>query len=284
MSVIHSYSSVTVSDSLDTGNLVTYLTCNQPTSVVYNPNTNVYTPNWSNSNLAVTPVITYNGTSLGLTASGLTISFTRRDGSSSATALETGESVSNGVLRVTQNKLETSQSGLITYICDVSYIDPNTGTTASTQNVMSFSLVSSASETKSVYITGETAFLYDSDRNLVGSNKIVLTADASNVSISKWQYLNSTGEYVDYPTTNNASINTGTLNVFSTESGIWVNGRIATIRVLTSDPNTYDVHQIIKIFDGVAGNATVSVVLSNQSHYVPCDDNGDVLSWTGAST
>lgn len=285
MGQVHAYSSINISDDSDLGSLSSFLSSNQPTSVVYNPDTNQYTPDWSvTPGLTITPVISYNGTSLPLSTQGLTISFSRKDGSASATALTTGETVTGGVLTVSQNKLKTSTSGILTYICDISYIDPSSGTTIHNQNMMSYSLLSNASTVKTAIITGENAFLYDASRQIVGQNVITLRADVTNVAISKWQYLNSQGVYVDFPTTHNQSISEATLDVYATEASIWVNSRTATIKLVTTDENVYDVHQILKIYDGASGSSTVSVVLSNQSHYVPCDSSGNVLSWNGATS
>jgi len=210
--------------------------------VIYNPNNSAYTPDWSSSHLIITPVITFNGASLSLSASGLTISYTRRDGSGTAVALTTGETANNGVLEVSANKLADSQSKIITYICDIAYADPSTGVTVRTQNTLTYSLITSGSDIKYAYITGESTFLYDSTRDIVGSDSIVLTADVSNVSISQWQYLNSSGQYVAFPTGNNQSISGTTLTVMATENSIWLNNRTATIKLATSDPDVYDIH------------------------------------------
>ena len=80
MAKIEAYSSVVVTDTSDAGQLSLYLTSNQPTTIIYDPNQNTYTPNWSTSNLIITPVISYNGESLMLNATGLVVSFTRQEG------------------------------------------------------------------------------------------------------------------------------------------------------------------------------------------------------------
>ena len=77
--------------------------------------------------MIITPVISYNGTPLALTASGLTITYTRKDGTATASALTQGETAASGVLTVSANKLGASQSGQLTYICDISYTDPQVG-------------------------------------------------------------------------------------------------------------------------------------------------------------
>lgn len=280
MAVIESYSSVEISDSLDVGSLSSYLSSSQPTTVVYDPNTDVYTPNWASASLVITPTITYNGTPLSLTANELSITYQRKDGSSSATSLTTGESLNNGVLTVSRNKLSESTSGIITYICTVTYTDPYSSVPITVKNSITYSLLTNASQIKHAYITGETTFLYDSLRNVIGTGTLTIHADVQNVSVSKWEYLNSSGNYVTYP-------NSGTetdLVVRADEGDIWNNGRTATIKLVTSDPDTYDIVQIQKIYDGANGTETVSVILTNTSHYVPCDDEGNVLSWNGAST
>ena len=75
MSSIKSYSSVTVIDQMDLGNLQSYLTSNQAANVIYDPNDGIYTPDWTTSNLVITPVINFNGEPLALNTNGLTISY-----------------------------------------------------------------------------------------------------------------------------------------------------------------------------------------------------------------
>jgi len=77
--------------------------------------------------LDITPVISYNGSNLALTATGLTITYQRKEGTGNATALTTGETVVSGVLRVSANKLASVSSGQLTYICNITYTDPDTG-------------------------------------------------------------------------------------------------------------------------------------------------------------
>lgn len=287
MAKIQAYSSVSVVDLTDVGSINLYCTSNQPTSVIYDPDQNSYTPNWSSSPyLVITPVISYNGASLSLTASGLTITYQRREGSGTATTLTTGETVSGGILTVSANKLSTVSSGLLTYICNVQYTDPNTGVPISARSVLTYTLVSQAAKARYASISGETTFLYDTNRNIVGSNQITLTAELTNVSISQWQYKNSDGQWVAYPVTSGINdSNTGiTLIIDASQSSIWLNGKNAVIKLVTSDNSIYDLHEIIKIYDGAAGESVVSAILSNENHYLPCESDGTVKSWNGAST
>lgn len=284
MANIKSFSSVSIRDYTDLGQILLYCTSSQPTTVVHDPNSGTYLPNWATSNLVITPVIQYNGTTLALNAQGLVITYKKKEGTSAEANLGTGETVSGGILTVSANKLATIQSGLLTYICHVSYTDPEVGVPIDTQSSLTYTLVSQATELKQAFITGENIFLYDTDRNLVGDNTITLTANLTNTSVQQWQYKKSDGTFEAFPLTNNQS-NTGqTLIVAANESNIWLNSRTAIIKLTTSDNNIYDLHEITKIYDGAAGNATLTAQLSNSSHYVPCDANGNVTSWNGSST
>lgn len=287
MAKIQAFSSVSVCDLTDVGSLNFYLTSNLPNSVIYDPNQNSasqYSPNWASNNLKITPVISYNGSSLSLTATGLTISFTRKEGVGTATALTTGETVSSGVLTVKANKLSTVSSGQLTYICNITYTDPNTGVPISAEASLTYTLVTMASELKFAGITGETTFLYDTDKRIVGSGSITLTADLTNCSVNQWQYKNSDGDFVAFPTTNNDSINGNTLIVKHDEANIWLNAKTAIIKLTTNDNSIYDIIQINKIYDGAAGNSTVAAVLTNENHVISVDSSGNVKSWAGAGT
>jgi len=286
MAKVQAFSSVSVVDLTDVGVINLYCTSNQPTSVIYDPNQNLYIPNWATSNLTITPVISYNGRNLPLTATGLTITFTRKEGSGTATALQDGETVTNGILTVTANKLSSITSGLLTYICTITYTDPKTSIPITTETAMSYSLISRATDLKMATIMGESVFLYDSSRSIVGSNQITLTADLTNVSITKWKYKKADGSFVNYPTTSGINTtNTGmNLVVDESEANIWINGKTAVIKLETSDNTVYDLHEIIKVYDGAPGQETISTVLSNENHYLPCTSDGTVRSWAGAAT
>ena len=284
MAKVQAFSSVSVIDLTDVGVINLYLTSNQPTSVIYDPDQNTYTPDWSSSNLVITPVISYNGSNLALNATGVSIEFKRKEGSGNAGNLVTGESVTGGVLTVSANKLSSVTSGQLTYICKVEYTDPDVGVPISAEAVLTYSLITMASEVKYASISGESAFLYDTNRAIVGADQITLTADLTNVSVVQWQYKKSDGTFAAFPTTYNASISGTTLLVKESEQDIWLNGKMAVIKLVTSEGSVYDLHQINKIYDGAEGSATVTAILTNESHYLPCNPDGSVRSWNGSST
>lgn len=287
MAKAKAYGSISITDMTDVGRLSVYLTSNQPQTVIENPNsaTTTYTPDWSKSNLVLTPIIYFNDQQLTLPKSGLVVTWKRQEGSNAATDLKTGEVVSNGVLKVSQNFLGSIASGLLTYIANIQYTDPSTNATLETQAQMSFSLSKQATEAKYCSIQGESVFLYNTNQVLTSSDTIVLSASLTNVSVAQWQYKNASGSFVAMPTTNNPTINGSTINIKATEE-ILFNKDVATIKLTTNDSSVYDLHTITKIRDGAAGNSTIALVLSNESHTLPCSSNGVVRpeAYNGAET
>ena len=61
MATTISYGSITIVDITDIGEFSVYPKCNLPTTVIYSPDGNTYTPNWQSSNLVITPVAYYAG-------------------------------------------------------------------------------------------------------------------------------------------------------------------------------------------------------------------------------
>ena len=285
MSSVKAFGSISIIDSTDVGRLSVYLTSTQPQTVIENPNENIptYTPDWNTSNLILTPIVFLNENQLQLSGTGLEVVWKKQEGSSSIKELESGESVSEGVLTVSRNVLGDVPSGLLTYIATIQYTDPNTDITLETQAQMTFALAKQATDAKYCSIQGESAFLYNSNQVIVGSDTITLTASLANVSVTQWQYKNSTGDFVAMTTTNNPTINGNTIIIKASEN-ILFNNDIAVIKLVTNDSAVYDIHTITKIRDGAAGNNTISVVLSNESHTFPCDSSGSVTSYTGANT
>ena len=186
-----------------------------------------------------------------MNASGLTITWKRKEGSGSEATLAAGETVSGNILTVNQNKMAAIASGLLTYIAYVAYVDPDTGLTINATADISFALISTGENAKSAWISGEQVFKYDASGN-VAPAQITMTANLQNVSMGKWQYKNSSGTWTDYPTTSdNANITSAVLIVKPSHS-IWV-GETATLRITTSDNSIGDTTSIYKVTDGATG-------------------------------
>lgn len=273
MATPKAYGEITIIDMTDSRTLSAYITSNQPNVVIYDPNSTVeYSPDWSKNNLQLTPVLFLDNDALSLTDPSVSIEWKRQAGSGSGSDLITGESVKNGILTVSNNMLKNITSGLLTYICVVTYIDPDTQAPVTTQVQMSFSLVKNATELKDVQITGDQTFKYNGEGTLVSASSIILTANLTNTSIKEWQYKNSDGNWVKYPGAT-ASI---TLTVKATDP-VFVND-LAIIKCVTEDSSMFDLHQIVKLHDGAAGSDTYTCILSNDTQSVPCSSNGTLYS------
>ena len=183
------YGSITLVDLTDVGQLSVYPTSNQPLSIIYDPDQNTYTPNWSTSttNLVLTPVIYYNNTPLTGSTTGVTITWKRREGAGNITNLTSGETKqANGNLKVTANKFN-SNSTMISYIVTVEYVEPEIQKTLTAEGQITFSLVKLASSAKTCIISGDTVFKYNTNGTLVSDSYITLTAKTKNESIQQWQ-------------------------------------------------------------------------------------------------
>lgn len=288
MPTVLTSSQQTFVDITDQRKLSAYITSNLPKTQSEDPNVlpHTYAPSWASTNLTLTPVVFLDQTSVALNATGLTITWKRKDGTSAEANLTTGETVTNGVLKVSQDKLAASASGMITYICYISYYDSETKNTVNISSDITYTLVKNAANAKLAYVTADTyVFKYDTAGSLVGASQATLTAQVQGVTISKWQYKNSSGNWADYPTTSdNTNITSGTLVVKPTHAVF--NNNVAQIKVVTSDSDVYDTVSITKMYDGVkgdpgqkgdpgsAGSGGLSVILGNETQAIACTNAG----------
>ena len=278
--------SKTIIDLSDGKSLSVYLGANQPRTQIHDVNGNTYSPDWTTTagKLVITPVVYANQTAIALNNSALTITWKRKEGSGSETALTTGETASGNILTVTQNKLSSITSGQLTYIAYVAYADPDTGLTINATADISFALLTTGEDAKSSWISGEQVFKYNA-AGTVSPAQITLTANLQNVTMGKWQYKNASGAWSDYPTTSdNASITGATLIVKPTHN-IWV-GETASIRITTSDASIGDTTSIYKVQDGApggqgaAGKDASVVFLSNENMTFAGTKDGKVAATT----
>lgn len=276
MAIAKAYGSITIVDIGDLGTLSVYPESNQPTSVIYDPNTNggTYNPDWSGTNLQLTPVIYYGGTQIDAANAAISVVWKRKVGSGdeNSISVEKGESMNDTSKKLTVNKnVLNSSNPIITYICIVTYTEPQTGTDLVAKGQISFSLISQPTNIKSCSIVGESVFLYNSAQALVGAETITLTAKVDNCDVASWAYKNSSGEFV----TIDGQLST-TLTVAATDNS-YFNNDVATIRLNTNVTGLYDLHTITRIRDGAPGESVLSITLDNEDMYVPCDADGNVL-------
>lgn len=277
--------SKTIVDLSDGKSLSVYLNSTMPKQQIYDSDSLAYKPDWTDTNLVITPAVYVNQAAIALSDTHLIISWQRREGTGSAANLTTGETVSGKVLTVNANKLAGLTSAQITYICTVRYDDPETGVSINAVDDITYSLITTGASAKTVWISGEQVFKYNAS-GAVSPSQITVTANLQGVVMSKWQYKNADGEWVEYPTTSdNATITNTSLVVKPGHPEIWVND-MATIRVVTTDDNVSDVISIYKIADGKNGTnggagAPASVVfLTNENITFAGNTSGQVAATT----
>lgn len=174
---------------------------------------------------------------------------------------------------------------MLTYIAYVTYTDPDNGLPVNATTDISFALVRTGENARTVWISGEQVFKYASDSAVAVPAQITLTANLQNVTMGKWQYKTAAGDWADYPTTSdNASITAASL-VVKPGHAIWV-GDAATLRVTTSDANVGDTTSIYKVSDGAAGSSGAAgqsapvVFLTNESVAFAANAAGQVPAIT----
>ena len=271
MSAAVAYGSITIVDITDIAEFSVQPMSNLPIAVIYDQDHSTFMPNWSTSNLQLTPSIYYGGTALTPNSTGVTVTWQRQVGTSSPTALTTGETVINGVLNVTANQF-TANSTMLTYIVTATYVEPISQQTLTSQGQITFTLVKNGSTAKSCTITGESIFKYNSSQTLVGASSITLTGKVDIVSITGWKYQASNGlDWITYPVTPPATA-TGTTLVVNASDNTFFNNK-CVIKLETNDPNVYDLHTITKLSDGSPGDSIVSAVLTNDMQMIPFINN-----------
>lgn len=113
---------ITFIDMTDNRLLTVNVHSSVPECQIYEVNTEKYIPSWEYTNAVLTPEIYLNSVQLPLTTSGLSISWTRKDGTNAETSLsqDSGEYVLSNRIQITKNILQSS-SGMVTYICKATY-------------------------------------------------------------------------------------------------------------------------------------------------------------------
>jgi hypothetical protein len=287
-------SQLTFVDITDQRKLSVYLTSNLTT--VQTLDSGVYNPSWSTTNLEIKPQVFIDQTPLDL--SKVTTQWKRKDGNSAETELRSGEQVTNNILKVSINNLGTSASGMLTYICNVTYKDEETGQDVNITDQMTYTLIKAAENAKTCFISGPQVFKYDQNGACVSDKQITLNATVQNVSIYGWQYYNPTSQkYEAYPTTlENTTITSSILHVTNSHA-IFDSSGVAKIKLVTSDSNVYDIITIAKLYDGIKGDpgnpgaSAYTILLTNESYSFPGTTNAakessvttEVLAYQGTS-
>lgn len=280
-----SYGSITIVDVTDIGQFSVYPRANASKTQIYNPDAGSYMPNWDTqtggTKVVISPVTYYAGRNITSLA---TYTWQRRNGGGAASALITGETVVGNTLEITKNVLADATGGLVTYVCTASYtVD---GVSLQAIGEIDFSLVRQGSAAKIAKITGDNVFKINSNGNYINT-QVTLNATVNHTSISAWKYYKPTDStadalgYVVYPNSGTAT----TLDINNTDDPVVAaageNGNgMVRIKLVTTDPNTFDIFTISILRDGADAQSSISAVLSNDDQMIPADKNGNPV--TGA--
>lgn len=139
-SVTYASVSKSIVDMADNGRLFVSLGSNLPTTQIFDEPTNSYAPDWTSTNLVITPSVMLNENVIENTDSNLSVVWKRKKSDGVEYNLTTGETVNNKQLTVSQNKLGDETSGLIAYVAHVSYTNQD-GTTSTATSEVTFSMV-----------------------------------------------------------------------------------------------------------------------------------------------
>lgn len=287
-----SYGSITIVDITDVGEFSVYPQGNKAQTQIYNPDQSgvlAYTPNWAENNnpLIITPTAFYAGKNKTSVA---TYSWKKYiNGTlSQFTANEVVSGTRNEVLTVNGNIL-TVANPIVTYEVTAQYSSPEFGSEPlEAVGRIDFSLISRGSSAKTVKITGDSTFAYDTSGNLKNISPIVLTANYSNVTTVGtglgWKY-KAGNSWLDYPTlgpdgnTNITTGSTSTLKVHDTQesSGSSIfSGDTLTIKFQAKDINNNEVSDIFTITKLRDGGLITSATLTNDNQMLPADNSGNV--------
>lgn len=242
MAVKTSYGSITMVDIGDLGELSVVPMSNQPSMVVYDPDTNTYLPDWSTSNLVLTPTIYYAGTQLSSSTQGLSVSWYENS--------EQATPTSTYALTVSTNKL--SSSDYITYIVVVEYIESSSGVTLRAKGQISFSKVSNAFQAvvfqiftpNGNVINNETNTITVSPKLTEGSNEVTITSNM----IQWYVYTGSGYDEIETSASTNPIYKDG-VNLIITPAGVssYLSVKAAVTYTPTGMPNsnTYEAYQSV---------------------------------------
>ena len=241
------YGQITIVDISDLGQLSVYPTSNQPYSVIYDPNAssgNQYNPDWSKTNLQLTPVIYYGNQQITPTNS-----IVKWYKDNSTTAIESG--VTNGVLTVSSNVLTPSGNKLVSYTVKITYSPEGTGVTLHAEGKITFSLIEQPTTVKSINVTGSNLFLYNGDKVLQSPATITLKANPQNCSVKNWYYYNTSGTKVALTSETGATLQVAAANT----TYFPASANSCTFGVQSDEADLYDEITIIKVYDGAAGDS-----------------------------
>lgn len=282
-----SYGSITITDLTDLGQLSAQIMGNMPTTVIYDEDQQNYNPDWSDTstNLQLTPLIMYGGTTLSGNSSGLTVTWKKKIGTNNPTTITSSSTILiNNItkaLTIKENPfvaVNGAMPSFITYILEVDYADSSLGLTAQNalhaESRITFSLSTQRASVKSCIITGESIFNFDPYRTVKGNTTITLEGSikGTGLAIGGWYY-KSGQNWVLHPNYNSSNPNFLTIsyndNIFENDKAVI---KLQTVKGNQAD--IYDLHNILRLYDGPPGDQNIIGALTNDDQTIPAESSG----------
>ena len=136
--------SKSITDMNDGRMLYASLSSNLPLTQIKDVTSNTYSPDWTGTNVVITPTVILNDSIIENTDSHLTIAWKRKNSNGIESDLVTGETVTGKTLVISRNVLGNETSGLLAYVAHVSYTNQD-NTVITTIAETTFSLVKNGS-------------------------------------------------------------------------------------------------------------------------------------------
>ena len=261
---------------------------NLPSTQVYDSNNYTYTPNWITNILILTPTVMVNRNVIDNTDQNLTITWKKRLGDGTESALGNGEMILDKALHISTNTLGNVTSGILTYVADVVYQNED-GSKLTGIGTATFSLLKTSKDTW-VRIEGEQVFKYPAGATRPINQYIMLTAQNRGCNEFHWQYKASNGIWVaseQFPSHQEDMTAAVNEKYIYYDDEIFVND-VATIRVRTEYSDVYDIFSIYKIYDSVGekgdtgdkGDSANIAFLTNENITFSGDKSGRVKATT----
>jgi hypothetical protein len=111
--------SVAFVDLTDAKKIDVYITSNLPTSQIFDKNKNTYSPDWTSTNLILTPTVYLDGENI--TDKGVFYTWYRKVGSNDKTLIQKGKNLTININELNNSDIGTTNVGVVSYMCSVEY-------------------------------------------------------------------------------------------------------------------------------------------------------------------
>lgn len=194
---------ITIVDMNDNRTLSFGISSNQATTQIVDPNNNLYAPDYTTTNLVLTPFLYYSGGSTDQISQCTNITWTINGGSTSGWG--TVASTNPCALTINHNLANVSQ---LLVVCTANFVDPDTSVSTTVKSSITISKLSSAGDNINCILTfpGSSIFYNDSVASIQiqASMYVGTTLDTTNINYEWYQLMN--GSWTKLTSSNHGTI------------------------------------------------------------------------------